>query len=314
MKYRRLGKTELMVSEIGFGAWGISGSSYGPTDDNESVRALQCAFDNGVNFYDTSDSYGSGHSEKLIGEALIRDKVIIATKVGCLPHKGPGMPQDFSAKHIKQGIEASLRRLHTDYIDLYQLHSPPANMLTNDKVIETLEGLKKQGKVRYIGASIRSPGDGLSAMNIFDCIQANFNLIDHRLLESGFLDSAIKEDIGIIARTPFVFGFLTGMYSDTTEFASGDHRLNWSKKQLRRWAESTRLFTSLCNVENCTSAQLALRFCLSYDGISTIIPGMVKCWEVEENVKSSCMGSLSAESISTIKGLYESKEFFEVRK
>ena len=316
MKYRRLGETGLMVSKIGFGAWGIGGDSYGPTDDNESIRTLQCAFDNGINFYDTSDSYGNGHSEELIGKALkpVRDNTVIATKVGCLPHNGPEMPQDFSVKYIRQSLEKSLRRLQSDHIDLYQLHSPPADVLTNNEVIKTLEDFKKQGKVRAIGASVRSPSDGLSAANSFDCIQVNFNLIDHRLLESGLLDLAVKRDIGIIARTPFVFGFLTGKYSENTKFASGDHRLNWPKEQLACWADSTSLFTSLCEVENCTPAQLALRFCLSYDGISAVIPGMMKPWEVEENIKSGDMDNLSAEEISTIKKLYESREFFGGRK
>ena len=308
MKYRKLGKSNLAVSEIGFGTWGIGGISYGPTDDDESVRALQCAFDKGINFYDTSNSYG--RSEELIGKALkhVRDEVFIATKVGCLPHTGRVMPQDFSIGHIKQSIEDSLRRLKTDYIDLYQLHSPSTDILCNDEVIGALEDLRKEGKVRAIGASVRSPDDSLIALERFDCVQVNFNMVDQRLLENNLLGLAVHKGVGIIVRTPFVFGFLTGSYTENTTFASDDHRLNWSEEQLRRWAKSSRLFVSLC--ENCTLAQLALRFCLTYEGVSTVIPGMMKCWEVEENVACSVLGNLTVKELAFIREIYEANTFF----
>src|SRR5207249_10447963 len=137
-----LGQTALEISEIGFGAWGIGGASagavsYGPTDDGESLRALRRAFDLGVTFYDTADLYGHGHSEQLIGAAFrdIRTRVVLATKVGFLAPYGP---QDFSPRHVRTALEGSLRRLQTDYVDVYQLHNPPMDLLrSNPGLVET---------------------------------------------------------------------------------------------------------------------------------------------------------------------------------
>ena len=169
MKYRRLGATGLKVSEIGFGAWGIGGDvngsvAYGPTDDNDSRRALQRAFELGITFYDTADFYGFGHSEELIGQALrdVRAQVVIATKVGLLDATGR---YDFTRRHIKHSIEGSLRRLGTDYVDLYQLHSPPIDSL-DDGVLATLQLLQAEGKIRAFGISVRSPDEGLVAIEL----------------------------------------------------------------------------------------------------------------------------------------------------
>lgn len=137
MRYRRLGRSGLLVSEVGFGTWGLGGTSYGPVDDEESRRALELAFDRGVTFYDTSDLYGDGHSEEVLGQVFAdrRGQVQIATKVGTLPHSGFYMPQDFSAARIVAGVEASLRRLRTDYLDLYQLHSPQMALSNWDEIL-----------------------------------------------------------------------------------------------------------------------------------------------------------------------------------
>ena len=136
MKYRKLGNTGLEVSEIGFGAWGIGGDSYGTVDDDVSRKALRFAYDQGITLFDTSDIYGSGHSEELIGQVLkdVRGRIVIASKVGTLPHFGFTMPQDFSVKHIREALEASLRRLQSEYVDLYQLHSPPIEVLSQIEV------------------------------------------------------------------------------------------------------------------------------------------------------------------------------------
>ena len=241
MKYRRLRSTGLQVSEIGFGAWGIGGVAngaiaYGPTDDQESKRALRRAYHLGVNFYDTSGLYGYGHSERLIGEVLkdVRDRVIITTKVGFLDADGA---QDFSPKHIRQSLAASLKRLQTDYVDLYQLHSPPIDALGRDEsILSALRSLEQEGSVRAIGISVRSPDDGLVAINRFglSCIQVNFNLVDQRALSNGLFDLCRKQGVGVIVRTPLCFGLLTGRYSPESKFGPGDHRSSWSSAQMAR--------------------------------------------------------------------------------
>jgi len=318
MKYRRLGATGLQVSEIGFGAWGIGGVAngaigYGPTDDEESKRALRRAYDLGVNFYDTSGLYGYGHSEHLIGEVLkdVRDKVIITTKVGFLDAAGS---QDFSPKHISQSLEASLKRLQTDYVDLYQLHSPSIDAVgQDDGILSALRSLEQKGSVRAIGISVRSPDDGLIAINRFgfSCIQINFNLVDQRALSDGLFDLCGQRNVGVIVRTPLCFGLLTGRYSSVSKFGPGDHRNSWSSAQMARWANAGPLFAAaLTEKEGQNPAQLALRFCLSYPTVSTVIPGMLTKEEVEENVLASQMGPFSEQELRKLEQIYQEKTFF----
>jgi aryl-alcohol dehydrogenase-like predicted oxidoreductase len=318
MKYRLLGATGLRVSEIGFGGWGIGGSgngalAYGPTEDSESKLALRRAFELGVNFYDTSDFYGFGHSEELIGEALkeVRSQVIIATKVGLVDPIGA---QDFSPHHIRQSAEGSLRRLQTDYIDLYQLHSPSMDVLgQDDQILAVLHSLQTEGKIRTLGISVRSPDDGLVAVTRFgfQAIQVNFNLVDQRAAVNGLLTLCEKQDVGVIVRTPLCFGFLTGQYSAADPFDPFDHRSRWSPEQVQRWAEAYPLFSSvLIKREMQTQAQFALRFCLSYQSVSTAIPGMLTREHVEENVLASNLGGLSQNELLPIMKIYQENQFF----
>jgi len=318
MKYRRLGATELNVSEIGFGTWGIGGSAngsvaYGPTDDLESLHALQSAYEVGVNFFDTSDFYGFGHSERLIGKALkeVRQKVIIASKVGMLDAKGS---QDFSPKHIQSALEASLQRLQTDYIDLYQLHSPPLELLEqNPEIVDTLHSLQTQGKVRAVGISVRSPDDGVRAVRDlgFKAIQVNFNLVDQRAFENGLFSLCTQFDAGLIIRTPLCFGFLTGKYSENDHYDPYDHRRKWSLQQVEKWAKAYRLFYPVVSqTQGQTDAQIALRYCLSYPAVSTAIPGMLTTQHVTENTAASEQGPLTAGELEKIAEIYQQNKFF----
>jgi aryl-alcohol dehydrogenase-like predicted oxidoreductase len=311
-----LGRTGITVSEIGFGTWGLGGNSYGPVDDRVSEKTLQYALACGITFYDASDLYGNGHSEEVLGKIFkkSRDKVILATKVGTLPHSGFHMPQDFSPQHIQKGIEASLKRLQTDYIDLYQLHSPPRGLLENgDCPLETLKKLQQQGKVRTFGISVRSPDDGLIAIEKFNfpVVQVNFNLIDHRAIENGLLKLAKRRNTGVIARTPLCFGYLTGKLTGEEKFKGLDHRLNWPKEQLGRWAQAPNLFAFLNHGKERTPAQLALRFCLDQESISTVIPGMMNRSEVEENIQATTLGALSPQEMERIKIVYKSHIFYD---
>ena len=319
MKYRKLGKTGLEVSEIGFGTWGIGGThkgaiAYGPTDDKVSISALHRAYDVGITFYDTADLYGYGHSEELLGSAFetVRDKVIIASKVGFLGFEGN---QDFSASHIRKSIESSLKRLQSDYIDLYQLHSPPLELLANqEEILFILQSLVEEGKVRSIGIAVRSPEEGLQAIENFDfqTIQVNFNFTDQRALDIGLFQRCSEKGVGIIVRTPLCFGFLTGHYSVKNSYDTKDHRGNWSKEQVERWANAYKLFsTGLKEQGHQTNAQIALRFCLSYPNVSTIIPGMLTDEHVQENSASSQLGPLPAKDLQRIHQIYQENSFFE---
>lgn len=315
MRYGRLGSTGIEVSEIGYGTWGIGGDSYGTIDDNESRRALKVAFENGVNFYDTSDLYGSGHSEEILGDVFkdIRDKVIIATKGGTLPHHGFNMPQDFSSQYLRKALEGSLKRLKTDYIDLYQLHSPKIEDIEDENVIQTLKVFQKEGKIRFFGISVRCPEDGLAVIEKFGIkvIQVNFNMIDQRAIEIGLFETAGKLDVGVIARTPFCFGYLTGTLTGSEQLNGLDHRANWPKEQLRRWAKAPELFAFLNEDKKRTYAQLALQFCLSDKAVSTVIPGMMRTEEVRENIEASKLSPLTFDELEHIRCVYHSHNFYD---
>ena len=313
---RALGCTGLEVSEIGFGTWGLGGDSYGPVEDAASLATLRFAYDSGVTFYDTSDLYGGGHSEKIVGEALrdVREHVMIATKVGLLPHSGFEMPSDFSPRHIREALEASLRRLQTDYVDLYLLHSPTIETLRGGPAImDTLRELQQSGKIHAFGASVRSPGDGMLAIREFDLpvIQVNFNLIDQRALTCGLFDLATQRGTGIVIRTPLCFGYLTGKLNGNETLPGKDHRANWPVEQLRRWAGAPDLFSFINEGRSRTAVQLALRFCLDHPAVSTVIPGMMSQAEVRENLAAGSLAPLSAEELERIRLVYANHDFYD---
>lgn len=317
MQTRRLGKTGLQVSEIGFGSWGIGGSAgdsigYGPTDDEASRATLRQALENGVMFYDTSPVYGYGRSETLIGEVfeLVREKVVLATKVGFVHSSGA---QDFSPEHLSRSLEESLGRLRTDHVDLFQVHDPPLGLLERDaRILKELHSLKQEGKVRALGITVRSPEDAFQAVERFgfECVQVNFNLLDQRVLQSGLLDFCRSREVGVIVRTPLCFGFLTGATAAEGPFEPTDHRSRWSIEQRALWVEGYRLFQSVLAQEDQTPAQMALRFCLSYPAVSTVIPGMMRPEHVLEDVGASLLGGLTPAQLETLQRIYQGQRFF----
>jgi len=321
MRYNELGKTGIKISEIGFGAWGIGGAagdgpnSYGKTDDNISKDALRRAYDEGITFFDTADIYGYGHSEELIGEELrdVRDKIVIATKVGSVEHGGPEDIKDFSIEHIRSAIRESLKRLKTDYIDLYQLHSPDLGVIRNNPdILEVFNEFKKEGLIRDFGISIDNPNDGVAAIEEFgfNSIQVNLNMIDIRAIENGFLELATERGVGVIARTPLAFGFLTGKI-ESLNFGDQDHRSKWPREQLELWANAYKSFAPIREKLNLTPVQIALLFCVSVPGISSVIPGILAPEEASENASISSLNKLSEEDINLVKKIYSENTFFK---
>jgi aryl-alcohol dehydrogenase-like predicted oxidoreductase len=304
------------VSEIGFGAWGIGGNkggavAYGPTDEAQSLDALAAARDAGINFYDTADFYGFGESERLIGRAFsaCRDKVVIASKVGMLDRSGR---QDFEPARLEGALDASLARLRSDYIDLYQLHSPPLELLEKrPEILQALDRLREKGKVRLLGISLRGPEEGRRALELypFAAVQVNFNLLDQRLLDLGLADRCAERGAGIIARTPLCFGFLTTKYSPNGDFDASDHRNRWSVEQRRIWSSAYELFSEH-SARSETATQFALRFCLSFEAVSCVIPGMLTREHVMENSAASDAPLLAAPATRRIRDIYRSNRFF----
>lgn len=322
MHCRPLGNTGLSVSEIGFGGLGIGGvsadvASYGPADDRESLAALRRAYDLGITFYDTSPDYGNGHSEELIGQAFRakREHVIIASKVGFVslsrPNDEAAIRESLRPPRIRETLEGTLRRLKSDYLDLLQLHSPPLEVLRQmPEVFATLEGIKREGKIRAWGISLRSPADGIAAISEFSApvLQVNFGMIDQRALDIGLLDLARERNVGVIARTPFSYGFLTGKYADA-KFDPVDHRSRQPFERREQWAAAPAMFSSLNQGKERTLAQLALQFCLAPEIISTVIPGMMRLAEVDENTRALEVESLGTAEFAVIRERYRASVF-----
>ena len=310
MKYRTLGKTGLKVSEVGFGAWAIGGNaygnSYGPTDDNVSLATIERAFGLGCNFYDTADVYGQGRSEELLGQALKehRNEVFFATKVGGdFYHDPPRM--NFNPDYLEFASAKSCERLQTDYIDLYQLHNPPIQLLNSGKIFEGLQKLKDSGRIRHYGISIHDPQQGLLAMKHGqpEAIQVVFNILRQEAKNQLF-QAAREQNVAIIAREPLSNGFLSGKFTIDSTFPSGDIRSNFPRNYqvgLIRAAQQLKLLQS----KNRTLAQASIRFVLDHKDVSTVIPGAKTPEQAQENIKASDLPPLTGEELLRIKFLRE---------
>ena len=224
MRYRELGRTGWKVSEVSFGAWAI-GSAWGRVDDNESLAALHHALDLGVNFIDTADVYGMGHSERLIARLKKerRETIYVATKAGrrLSPHTADG----YNRQNLKQFIEDSLRNLETDCLDLVQLHCPPTDVYYRPEVFGMLDDFTKEGKIRYYGVSVERVEEALKAIEFpgVQSVQIIFNMFRTRPSEL-FFPEAQRRRVGILTRVPLASGLLTGKMTPQTAFEADDHR------------------------------------------------------------------------------------------
>lgn len=311
MRYRRLGRTALQVSEVGFGAWAIGGNahghSYGPTDNAESLRAVARAVDLGCTFFDTADVYGHGLSEKLLGQALARHRpaCVIATKVGCDFYHGP-FRKNFDPEYIRSALDKSLQRLRTDYVDLYQLHNPPLMMLERGEHYEALDALKQQGKIRYYGVSVHDAYEGSMAIHTGkpDALQVEYNLLRQEPREELF-PQARDNDVGVIVRSPLCSGMLSGKYTADATFDASDARASWPPGYLALQADVADSVRFLATQQR-SLAQAALRFVLDAPEISVVIPGIKTVAQAEENLAVSDLPALTAAEREAIRdGLQE---------
>src|SRR5437773_972788 len=225
MEYRTFGRTGWNVSAIGFGAWGIGGDAWGPTDDKTSLATLHQAVDQGVNFFDTADVYGDGHSEQLIAQVrkARSELMIVATKAG--RRLNPHIASGYNRQNLTGFVERSLRNLQMETLDLLQLHSPPTEVYHMPEVFGILDDLVQQGKVRFYGVSVERVDEALKAITYpnVQSVQIIFNIFRLKPAEQ-FFAAARERQIGILARVPLASGLLTGKYSARTQFAPNDHR------------------------------------------------------------------------------------------
>ncbi len=284
MKTRRLGRTNLQVSEIGFGAWGIGGTLWVGARDDESRRALHRALDLGLNLIDTALVYGAGHSERLVGQVL-RERpgaAYVASKVpprnGAWPATaGTQVNEVFPPEHLERSTEESLRNLGLEAIDVMQLHVWHDGFLDQDGWQEGFRRLKQSGKVRFLGVSVTEHDcdTGLRAVasGLFDVVQVLYNVFDQRPAER-FLPACLAHDVGVLARVPLDEGGLTGTITPDSSFPEGDFRAHYFRGERKREVfERCQALSRLLGEEARTLPELALRFCLGHEAVADRHPG-----------------------------------------
>lgn len=297
MRYRSFGRTGWQVSEIGFGAWQLGGD-WGKADDRTSIDTLHYAFDKGINFVDTAELYGNGHSETVIGQALKQwkfGKIYVATKARPVvwPSPADDAPQmrgRFPEWYLRDNIEKSLRRLGVERIDLFQLHSFMPSAMVELDWLETLMKLRREGKIDRIGISLRDnrPDEGvdLSEAGLVDSIQVIFNLFEQRPRQRLF-PAGKNTRMAFIARVPLDSGSLTGSWSEDTyaswEAGSQQHSM-FRGERFSQTLERVEALKTLCRPYFSTLAEAATRFVLSEPELSTLIPGMRSRTEVDRNI------------------------------
>lgn len=318
MKYRTLGKTGLQVSEIGFGAWAIGGPvdlfgipiGWGQVDDKDSRAAIHRALELGINFFDTADVYGGGHSEDLIGECLAGKDAIIATKAGNRRSE-TGPVKDFSEKHIRASLEMSLRRLRRDSVDVYQFHNPPPAVLAAREPFHVLDSLKAEGKIRVRGVSVARPEEGVQLIREgkVDCIQVLFNILNQEPARE-LIPLAEKEGVGIIARVPLASGLLTGKFAANHQFPEDDNRRNYlGPKRMKEALGRVERLKSMIKDSGCSMPQAALAFLLKHPGVSSPIPGAKTAAQVEQNASASGI-AMSDELFNAIRREFQGYNFY----
>jgi aryl-alcohol dehydrogenase-like predicted oxidoreductase len=323
MHYRRLGKTNLIVSEIGYGAWGIGGAFWIGANDRESLRALRLAMDGGVNFIDTALVYGDGHSEKLVGQAVRESgrRVYIATKV---PPKnriwpaqnGIGIEEAFPGDYIVRSAEESLRNLGCDTIDVLQLHVWNNEWLDRDEWRRGFEDLRKSGKVRATGVSVNAHDPdsalGVVATGLIDTVQVIYNIFDPTAAKSLF-PACASQDVGVIVRVPFDEGSLAGRIERDTTFPEGDFRNRYFRDDRKKQVEDrVRAIMKDLRLEELKQLpEIALRFCLSDPAVSTVIPGMRSTASVEANLLASGQGPLLPSALALLRNHAWQRNFYD---
>jgi len=280
MEMRKLGSAGPKVSAIGFGAWAMGGRGWGEVDDKETIAAVQRSIELGATFVDTAEVYGDGHSEELIGRALQgrRDEVFLATKVGGF---------DLSRRHITEAIDNSLRRLQTDYVDLYQLHWPDEKTPVEDSM-RAMDDLVTAGKVRYVGVSnFDTPllRRCLSVRHV-DSLQPVYSMLD-RDIERDILPFCQQHGIGVVVYSPMAKGLLTGKYTPDATFPAADVRADdplFQGTRFQRNLDVVERLRGVAQAHGVTVAQVALNWTLQHPAVTVAIAGAKRPGQVEENV------------------------------
>ena len=309
---RRLGRTGLIVSELGYGAWGIGKSMWVGAEDETSLAALREAIEQGVRFIDTALAYGNGHSEELVGSAVRTsgEEVVIATKIPPKNQSWPAKPGDdvgemYPGSWITECTERSLSNLGLGTIDVQQLHTWTDDWVREGDWAQAVATLKEQGKIRFFGVSIRNfdPGSVLQLVKsgLVDTVQVIYSVFEQGPAQE-LLPAAREHDVGIIVRVPFDEGGLTGRIRPDTVFPDGDFRERYFRDDRREqtWQRVEAIVAEL-GIEVDELPAIALRFCLSDPAVSTVIPGMRTPENVRRNLAAVAAGPLPKETLEVLR-------------
>ncbi len=318
MNSRRLGKTGYQVSEIGFGAWAIGGA-WGETDDSTSLAAMNAAVDAGVTFFDTADVYGDGRSERLIAQLLKErdEQIVVATKFG---RRAPEQAvAHYTYENLRGWLERSLANLGVEAADLVQLHCPPWDAYYTPAVFEACDRLKEEGLLHAYGVSVEKIEEALKAIEYpgVASVQIIFNIFRQRPAAL-FFEQAKARDVGVIVRVPLASGLLTGKFTRESSFGADDHRLfnrhgeqfdmgeTFSGVDFETGLDAVEELRSLVP-EGATLAQLALRWILMFDAVSTIIPGAKTPEQANANAAAADLPPLSDATMRRIAEIYDER-------
>jgi aryl-alcohol dehydrogenase-like predicted oxidoreductase len=318
MQYRDLGRTGWKVSSVSFGAWAIGGA-WGSIDDSESLAALHKAIDLGVNFIDTADVYGDGHSERLVSQVLRerKEEIIVATKAG--RRLDPHVASGYNRGNLTAFVERSLKNLDTDAIDLLQLHCPPTEVYYMPETFGVLDDLVQAGKLKHYGVSVEKVEEALKAIEYpnVKTVQIIYNIFRQRPADL-FFKEALRKNIGIIVRVPLASGLLTGKMKPTTTFEADDHRaFNRHGESFDRgetfagvdYEAGLQVVEDLRRLvpEGWSMPQFALRWILEQEAVSCTIPGARNPKQAADNVAAADLPAISDEVMEKITEIYNLK-------
>jgi aryl-alcohol dehydrogenase-like predicted oxidoreductase len=320
MRYRKLAGTDIRVSQVGFGVWTVSTGWWGEVDDKRSVRLLREAFDKGINYFDTADTYGSGKGETLLADAFagMREEVVISTKIGYdfynhTTRRGQQeRPQNWSEDFIRFALEQSLKRLGTDYIDFLQLHNTKMDAIEDDRLFELMEEFKEEHKIRSYGVALGPRigwlEEGVRAMRKRDLagVQMIYNLLEQ---DPGrdLIEAAKGTDTSLVVRVPHSSGMLEGKYTEETTFTKNDHRRHRPKEWLLDGLKKVEQLAFLTESGDRTLGQAALKFVLAAPEIISTLPNIYDHEQLDEFAAAPDTPDLTEDELARVAELYENK-------
>jgi aryl-alcohol dehydrogenase-like predicted oxidoreductase len=326
MKYKRLGKSDLTVSEVGFGAWTIALDWWGKKiEEDEAKKMIKKAYDLGINFFETADMYGKGKSEKLLGEALkgVRNEVVISTKYGYdfesaaqIGHAE--LPQRFDPLFTDYMLKKSLERLQTDHIDVYGLHNPKLVHIHDDTIFYTLDSKINEGLIGTyqvaLGPAIGWTQEGLEAMNRknVSAVQTVYNILE-QTPGNELIRNAERKNVGVLVRVPDASGILTGKVNADTKIDQKDHRSVRKGEWIKSALDKVEQLRPIADRNGLSITELAIKFILSKNAVSSVLPTVISVEEIEQFASMSDGRYLSTTDMAEIERLYNTWPPYEIK-